>query len=341
MDIVKFLQNGWPLGYVRDTWPDCTQRRNHAGAREFPEFIDAWLIREVELGRMRGPFASPPLENFVVSPLNTVEKSDSTERRVIVDLSWPHGRSVNYGIDLTILYSETIDGLRYPSIDNIIALVNAYGSGCFLYKCDLRAAYRQFRVAEKDFHLLGYFWKGAYYYDCRLCMGQRSAAFGCQSATGAVAFIHNSRGGSVVVYIDDFIGVDSPLNAKQSFRDLRALLKELGLEENESKACLPATEQVCLGVLINSVDMTISITQSRLDDIRRLVDAWARKRLATKTELQSLIGANVRLQVCPICSHFRQSFARAFAIFEGRPEMQVNRGISQGYSMVAYFLGNA
>jgi len=36
--------------------------------------------------------------SFVASPLNTVAKRDSDERRVIVDLSWLCGTSVNDGI---------------------------------------------------------------------------------------------------------------------------------------------------------------------------------------------------------------------------------------------------
>lgn len=59
------------------------------------------MSSEIYLGRVAGPFNVLPFpDGFLVSPLNTVAKRDSNERRVIVDLSWACGSSVNDGIPL-------------------------------------------------------------------------------------------------------------------------------------------------------------------------------------------------------------------------------------------------
>ena len=48
----------------------------------------------------------------------TRDKSSSDHRRVIIDLSWPIGQSVNSGVD-SDKYLDTEFVLTYPSIDNI------------------------------------------------------------------------------------------------------------------------------------------------------------------------------------------------------------------------------
>ena len=65
--------------------------RTHRGALDFPDQVNAYLSKELKLGRISGPFDTVPLaQGFVVSPLNTVEKRDSEEaiemRKQMTDL---------------------------------------------------------------------------------------------------------------------------------------------------------------------------------------------------------------------------------------------------------------
>ena len=114
--VCNFLEYGWPIGYVRDTVP-IFSLRTHRGALDYPDSVSKYLTSEIELGRVAGPFRSAPFaDGFVISPLNTVEKRDSSERRVIVDLSWPCGSSVNDGILSDSFLGVPID-LHYPTID--------------------------------------------------------------------------------------------------------------------------------------------------------------------------------------------------------------------------------
>ena len=80
-----------------------------------------------------------------MSPLNSVPKPDITERRIILDLSWPVVSSVNNGIP-SGLYLAQESALVYPVGDLIADRVAALGPGCLLFKRDLRRAYRQFPV---------------------------------------------------------------------------------------------------------------------------------------------------------------------------------------------------
>ena len=73
----------------------------------------------------------------MVTPLNTVPKRDSAERRVIVDLSWPCETSVNDAIPCGSFLGEPI-ALSYPTVDSIVDAMVSLGPGCLLYERDLK-----------------------------------------------------------------------------------------------------------------------------------------------------------------------------------------------------------
>ena len=134
------------------------------------------------------PFSIP----LMVSPLNTVPKSDSEDRRVIVDLSWPLGSgSVNSGISKEYYLEDKIES-HYASVEEVCQMVLNIGPGALIYKRDLKQAYRQFPVDPSDYYLLGYHWDDSFYFDTVLAMGQRNAGAGCSRVTNAVMsiFIH-------------------------------------------------------------------------------------------------------------------------------------------------------
>ena len=142
-------------------------------------FIQLLHGRKEEVNGRPRSFA--PARFSLTITLNTVPKRDSDERRVIVDLSWPCGSSVNDGIPGDSFLGEPIS-LTYPTIDSIVDAVISLGPGCLLYKRDLKKAYRQFPVDPRDYHLLGYTWDNQFYFDTVLTMG----CFMDFSTTGAL-----------------------------------------------------------------------------------------------------------------------------------------------------------
>ena len=300
--ICEFLQFGFPLDFNRSTELNYDDVRNHKGARDYPQFIDGYLQKETECNRIVGPFDLNPLSVPIkVSPMNTVPKPNSEERRVIADLSWPLGALVNSGISKDTYLDETFD-LHYTGVDEICNLVLSIGQGAVIYKRDLRHAYRQFPVDPRDYQYLGYSWKGKIYFDSVLAMGQRNAAMACSRSTEAVMFIHEKKGYRGRSYLDDLIGVEHIEHGKVAYEALGQLLEELGLLENYAKACPPSTVQIVLGVRIDTIAMTISISSERLVEIKELVRKWLKKSKSNKVELQSLVG-----KLCFVTKCVRQS----------------------------------
>ena len=188
--ICDFFEFGWPLGYTNQTltvFDLCT----HCRALTFPSAIQEYISSETSLCRVAGFFADPPFhDGFVVSPLNAVAKRDSNAQRVIVDLSWPCGSSVNDGIPFGYFLGELL-GLNYPTIDAIVLAIVSLSRGCMLYKRDLWKAYRQLPTDPHNYHLLGYAWNSQFYFDTVLTMGLRSTPMACQLSTSAVTWILN------------------------------------------------------------------------------------------------------------------------------------------------------
>ena len=112
----------------------------------------------------------------------------------------------------------------------------------------------------------------------------------CQHSTNTTSYILSCASCQVANYLDHFIGVASVARASQDYEHCGSILQELGLQESLSKACPPSTVTTCLGVQINPVDMTLSVTPERLDVLVMLLSHWLTKKSAIKSKLQSLVG---------------------------------------------------
>ncbi|CAG2195533.1 unnamed protein product [Mytilus edulis] len=223
------------------------------------------------------------IHNLALSPLNSVPKKDSTERRVIVDLSFPEGEAVNSGIFKDRYLGDEIS-VSYPTVDDFIMLIKSKGQGCRMFKRDLKRAYRQLVVDPGDIHLLGYKWRGHLYYDRVLTMGLRSAAYICMRTTNAIAFICQNMGIDILNYLDDLAGCDIPSSSDDAYAKLGLILQNCGIEESIEKACPPSTKMMFIGILFDSENMTISIDTQRLSEILQLVSNWLCSTNCTKRE---------------------------------------------------------
>ena len=72
------------------------------------------------------------LDNLHTSLFMTQDKSSSDKRRVIIDLSWSLGTSVNSGV-YSDTYLDTDFVLTCRSIDNITDQVLSLGRGCKIF----------------------------------------------------------------------------------------------------------------------------------------------------------------------------------------------------------------
>ena len=83
--ICDFLEFGIPLDFDKSVQLHTDERQNHKGARDYQEYVSEYIRRFVSECRIAGPFTNNPFSvPIMVSPLNSVPKSSSIERRIIV-----------------------------------------------------------------------------------------------------------------------------------------------------------------------------------------------------------------------------------------------------------------
>ena len=91
---------------------------------------------------MLGPFNEALFEPwFQQSPMMTRPKKNTSEKRIIIDLSFPKGVSVNAGIRKGF-YLGNVFNFTLPTISTLADRLLVAGAGSWLWATDLSRAYR-------------------------------------------------------------------------------------------------------------------------------------------------------------------------------------------------------
>ena len=149
------IEHGFRIGFQRG-YPLRSATANMESAHQHPNVISEYLRKELSLGRMLGPFSStdslPPLH---VNRFGVIPKGHNSGKwRLITDLSFPPGDSVNDGIDAAFC------SMSYTTVENVASLVADLGRGSLLAKVDIESAYRLIPVHPQDRQLQAMEWEG-------------------------------------------------------------------------------------------------------------------------------------------------------------------------------------
>ena len=230
--LLDYLEYGFPLCVNRSNFIHNESVTNHPSAIQFPHDVDIYFEKELKHKAIVGPCPAFPFPVHY-SPLLSRPKPDDT-RRIIVNLSFPYGDSVNDRISNAV-YDGADFNLKYPSVDNIVEAIHELGPDVLLSKIDVSRAFRNLRVDPGDFDLLGLSWKGASYLDVSVPMGMKTGSALCQRTTDVLRHVMTSRGVRTFNYIDDVICVHRRQNADTEFEILYSLFEFLGIPINPKK----------------------------------------------------------------------------------------------------------
>ena len=92
--VTDYIEFGFPLSLDYDMFQYSEQVENHSSALNFPTHVDHYLETEKQFKAITVPFDKNPFDKLHTSVMMTRAKPDGS-RRLIVDLSWPHGASMN------------------------------------------------------------------------------------------------------------------------------------------------------------------------------------------------------------------------------------------------------
>ena len=88
----------------------------------FASIVSTLLAKEVKQGFMIGPFDSPPFPIFRISPIGVATRKYSGKKRLIIDLSSPHGSSVP---SINSLIPSSDFSLHYSTVNHAISLISS------------------------------------------------------------------------------------------------------------------------------------------------------------------------------------------------------------------------
>ena len=294
-DIVQFLEYGFPLGLSTNAMLSSSLQ-NHGSSYQFYDFIDEFISTGLSRCELSGPFSIPPFPSVHVSPLMTAPKKPDS-RRAVFDATFG-----DFSLNKNTIQDSYCDSpclYNYPTVDDFKNIVLKSGRGCFMWKRDLSRFYLQIPLDPVDFPKVCCIWRKKMYFFVSLMFGLTHSGLQGQKVTTAVTWIHQRLGldtsdGATytsVNYSDNIGGVEKTLRrAVQSYNALGELFTELGLVETTSKAHPPSTSMPYLGVLFDTLQMTMSIPGDKLQEVRCELDIWLKRKTVSKRTLQKLLG---------------------------------------------------
>ena len=130
--LLNGIEYGVKIGY--DGPHSLIKAKNLLSAYKYPHIIVAELTKECAVGRILGPFTSPPFPTLHCSGLGVVPKKNG-KWRMIMHLSAPVRQSINDHI------SKEQYSFQYSSVDDAVKLLTAFGKGALMAEVDLKSAF--------------------------------------------------------------------------------------------------------------------------------------------------------------------------------------------------------
>ena len=264
------------------------------------------LKKEINMGRMLGPFAELPISTLRISPIGLVPKSDGTWR-LITNLSYPHDNSVNTFID------DKFCKVKYSTFDDILDKIYDLGPRALLGKIDIKSAFRLLIVHPADFDLLGIKFEGEFYIDKCLPMGCSLSCNLFEKCSTFLQWAVEFKSGlhSIDHYLDDFIfmGCEHSDDCSRLMEIFMDLSKELGVPIVEEKTVEPIKVLSFLVYVIDTELMMVYIPQNKLAKLHSLLIPMLHKQKMFVRQLESVTGL---LAFCSRAIPASRAFIRRF-----------------------------
>ena len=260
--------------------------KNLKSALDMPDLVTEHIKKELEAGRLAGPFTQPPFDNFQCSPLGLVEKKEKGKFRMIHHLSYPDGLSVNDQIP------EEWSAVRYASICDAIDLVICLCDKAFMAKTDVKHAFRIVPLHPDIHHLFLLHWEGEFYVDLALPMGCSSSCLIFEAVSTAVEWIAKNKLGIESVHIldDFFLASVSKQVGSYQLQNFLDMCQDIGLPMAPEKTFWPSNVMSFVGYEIDTVNREVRLPMDKVQKCQHEISKLIKQKKATLREIQSLVG---------------------------------------------------
>ena len=311
------LQAGFRIGFRRPS-PLQSASRNMRSALLHPEVVREYLQKECARLRMLGPFPPSAVAGLLPLQINrfgVIPKGHNTGKwRLITDLSYPPGRSVNDGI------APFACSLTYTTVEQVAGVAASYPPGALLAKIDVESAYRLVPVHPHDRPLQAMEWEGMIYIDPMLPFGLRSAPKIFNALADALEWCLTQTGvRHVFHYLDDFIVIGPPNSPEcgDALATLNRTYATLGVPIVEHKREGPTTCLTYLGIEVDTVASQLRLPHEKLQRLRSCLAGWGDRKCCNRRELESLLG--ILHHACKVVRPGRSFLGRMLDLLRGLP----------------------
>lgn len=288
---VNYLVDGFLHGFHLhcQIQPDDfkTSCKNLTSCFDYPEAVNEKIRKELNSGRLSGPFSQPPFEQFHISPIGIVEKKTPGKFRLIHHLSSPKGFSVNDSIP------DAERKVEYSSIQDAISCIKKQKTNSFLAKCDIESAFRIIPIHPDDRHVLGFHWQSQFYFDKCLPMGLSESCKIFEEFSSAIewAITHKLGASGVVHVLDDFLFIEpNKLSCDRILSDFQNMCKMIGLPLAPDKTFGPEQILPFLGITLDTIKFEARLPPDKVSHCKELTQIFKTRKKVTLKELQSLVG---------------------------------------------------
>ena len=146
--------------------------------------------------------------------------------------------------------------------------------------------------------------EGGFYADLYIPFGHRCGSMAAQRLIEYFRYLMNLQGYTVYGYVNDVLGISSENTAMEAYEYLLDLLKMLNFPVSVNKLVPPTTKCNCLGLMVDTVEQTISIPEGKEIEILEKCRDFITHKYVTKRKLQSLVGSIMYIHKCVKSSHF-------------------------------------
>ena len=254
------------------------------------ELVDTWFDNQLAEGKsvcVDDVLSRMPA--LIVTPIVVAPKAGSVGR-VCHDLSAGGTASVNASMD-----TAPVEPLILLQPGDIITRARYLaetrpGDPIVAYRLDLKAYFSQLGWRVRDAWLTGQRHRGR-------TVVHRFATFGGSSVPGMASLVTNTvcdimarRGFWVRVFLDDYVGVTTQSRVDEEVAQLRKLLAEFGLRENQSKFVAPAQDVDILGIRFQFGASVAGVAVGRSATLEATLQSMLLLRTVGGPELRKLAG---------------------------------------------------
>ena len=256
---------------------DCLDHRDPVG-RPYNLSSQECSVIDDEVKKLLAKGVISPCESLVeqhVSPVFTCPKKDGA-RRMILNLK---------RLNVDISY-------KHFKMDSLYSALQLVTPGCYMTSVDLKDAYYSVPIADEDKIFLRFWWNSELYQYNAMPNGLALAPRKFTKLLKPIFAKLREQGYASTAFIDDSLQLsETYARALCNVLATTELMLSLGFVVHPDKSVFTPTQRITyLGMIIDSVSMTVQLTEERVASILTMCNEILKKKTCSIRDLARIIG---------------------------------------------------